>query len=95
MAHLHLEDRKKKGQSYEHAANATGIELAQCAEIHCRAFLVSSSIHMTKEVYTKLSPELSKVVLQLVELYAVNTCIKLIADLLRVCIFFFNIEATQ
>lgn len=83
LAHLHLEQRKKKGQSYEHAANATGIELTQCAEIHSRAFLVSSAYEMTKDITKKLSPELSKVVLQLVELYAVDTCIKLVADLVR------------
>lgn len=81
-----MEQRKKNGQSYEHAANATGIELTQCAEIHSRAFLVSSAYEMTKDITKKLSPELSKVVLQLVELYAVDTCIKLVADLVRVCI---------
>jgi len=83
LAHQHLEQRKKNGQSYEHAANATGIELTQCAEVHCRSFLLSSAYEMTKDINKKVSPELAKVILQLVELYAVDTCTKLIADLVR------------
>lgn len=86
LAHQHLEERKKKGLTYEHAANATSIELVQCAESHCRSFLVSSAYEMTKDIDKKLSPGLSKVIHQLVELYAIDTCLKSLADLLRVCI---------
>lgn len=87
LAHQHVEQRKKNGQSYENAANATAIELVQCAESHCRAFLVSSAYEMTKDIDSKLSPELAAVIHQLVELYAIDTCIKSTGDLLRVCVF--------
>lgn len=87
LAHAHLEQRKKKGYTYEHAANATSIELVQCAESHCRAFLVSSAYEMTKDLDKKLSPQLTKVIQQLIELYAIDTCLKSLADLVRVCIF--------
>lgn len=73
--------------SNEHAANATAIELVQCAEAHCRAFLVSSAYEMTKDIHKKLSPELTKIIHQLIELYAIDTCMKCIGDLLRVCTF--------
>lgn len=83
LAHQHVEERKKRGLSNEHAANATAIELVQCAESHCRAFLVSSAYEMTKDIDKKLSPELSKVIQQLIELYAIDTCMKCLGDLLR------------
>lgn len=85
LAHQHVEERKKMGQSYENAANATAIELVQCAEAHCRSFLVRSAYEMTKDIDENLSPELSAVIHQLVELYAVDTCLKSTGDLLRVC----------
>lgn len=88
LAHQHVEERKKKGLSNEHAANSTAIELVQCAESHCRAFLVSSAYEMTKDVDKKLSPELAKVIHQLIELYAIDTCMKFLGDLLRVCIHY-------
>lgn len=91
LAHQHLEERKKKGQTYEHAANATAIELVQCAESHCRSFLVSSAYEMTRDIDKKLSPELSIVIQQIIELYAIDTCMKSLADLLRVCIQYINI----
>lgn len=90
LAHQHLEERKRNGQTYEHAANATAIELVQAAESHCRAFLVSSAYEMTKDISLKLSPELSNVIQQLIELYAIDTCMKLLADLLRVCYYSLN-----
>lgn len=86
LAYQHVEQRKKNGQSYENAANATAIELVQCAESHCRAFLVSSAYEMTKNIDKKLSKELSAVIHQLVELYAIDTCLKSLGDLIRVCI---------
>lgn len=87
LAYQHIEERKKRGLSNEHAANATAIELVQCAESHCRAFLVSSAYEMTKDIHKKLSPELTKVIHQLIELYAIDTCMKCLGDLLRVCKF--------
>lgn len=88
LAYQHIEERKKKGLTYEHAANATAIELVQCAESHCRAFLVSSAFEMTKDIDKKLSPQLALVIHQLIELYALDTCMKSLADLIRVRLFF-------
>lgn len=85
LAHQHVEERKEKGQSNENAANATAIELVQCAEAHCRSFLVRSAYEMTKDIGKTLSPELAAVIHQLVELYAIDTCLKATGDLLRVC----------
>lgn len=70
--------------SYENAANATAIELVQCAESHCRAFMVSSAYEMTRDINKKLSPELAAVIHPLIELYAFDTCFKSMGDLLRV-----------
>lgn len=79
-----MEERKKQGMSNENAANATAIELVQCAESHCRAFLVSSAYETTRDIDKKLSPELAAVIHQLIELYAIDTCLKSMGDLLRV-----------
>lgn len=84
LAHQHLEQRKKQGLSTEIASNQTAIELVQCAEAHCRAFLVRSAYESTKDISKTLSSELCKVLYQLIELYAVDTCLKSIGDLLRV-----------
>lgn len=84
MAYQHLERRKKRGMSNENATNATSIELVQCAEAHCRAFLVRSAYECTKDLAKTHSPELTAVIHQLAELYAVDTCMKMIGDLLRV-----------
>lgn len=56
----------------------------QCADVHCRTFIVQSADEMTKELHTKLTPELTLVLRQLVELYAVDTCMRLLGDLIRV-----------
>lgn len=92
LAYQHIEERKKNGLTYEHAANATAIELVQCAESHCRAFLVSSAYEMTRDINNKLTPELATVIHQLIELYAIDTCMKSLADLIRVCLHILNSE---
>lgn len=84
LAHQHLESRKKQGISIENATNATGIELVQCAEAHCRAFLVRSAHEMTSDINKTWSKELCAVLHNLIELYAYDTCMKSIGDLLRV-----------
>ena len=62
----------------------TSIELAQAAEAHCRAFLVHSAYEMTKNVGQNTSSALATVIQQLIELYAIETCLKSVGDLLRV-----------
>lgn len=84
LAYQHLEKRKKQGLSIEHATNATGIELVQCAEAHCRAFLVRGAYEMTKGINKTLSKELAAVLHELIALYSYDTCMKSIGDLLRV-----------
>lgn len=84
LAYEHIEQHKKRGLSNEDAVNRTSIELVQCAEAHCRAFLVQSAYETTKNIDKTLSPQLSAVIKQLVELYAIDTCLRLLGDLLRV-----------
>lgn len=84
LAHQHLEKRKQQGLSIEHATNATGIELVQCAEAHCRAFLVRGAHEMTKGINKTLSKGLAAVLHELIALYSYDTCMKSIGDLLRV-----------
>lgn len=84
LAFEHIEARKHRGLSHEDACNETALELVQCADVHCRTFIVQSADAITKDLHTKVSPELAKVLRQLVELYAVETCMRLLGDLLRV-----------
>ena len=84
LAYEHIEARKKLGESHANATNMSSIELGQAAEAHCRAFLVHSSYEMIKNINKKVSTSLATVLQQLLELYAVETCIKSLGDLLRV-----------
>lgn len=84
LAHKHVEERMKGGLSYGKATNETAIELVQCAEAHCRSFLVQSAYQMIKDTNSKCAPELALVIQQLVEIYAIDTCLKSIGDILRV-----------
>lgn len=63
----------------------TSIELAQAAEAHSRAFIVHSSYEMIKHITENTSTELAKVLQQIIELYAVEACLKAAGDLIRVC----------
>lgn len=85
MAYEHIENRKNLGYSHEEASNQTSIELAAAAEAHCRAFLVQSSYEMTKNLGTTVSTSLATSIHLMIELYAIETCTKLLSDLLRVC----------
>lgn len=87
LAYEHVENRKKLGHSHEDATNMSSIELAQAADAHCRAFLVQSSYEMTKNLGTTVSTSLATVLQQLIELYAVDTCMKAVGDLFRVSCF--------
>lgn len=85
-AFVNLEARKKKGYTQEEAANLTSIELAASADAHCRAFLVQSGYEMIEKASKSLSPALAVILRQIIELYAVETCMKSLGDLLRVSI---------
>lgn len=77
-----MNNRIKQGVIPEDAWNQTSIELVAAAEAHCRAFVVRIFYEKIKQV--KVSPELQKVLNQLVELYAVHTLLRCSGDLLRV-----------
>lgn len=64
--------------------NSTSIELAQAADAHCRSFIVQSAYEMTKNIGQNVSNSLATVIHNLIELYAIETCLKSLADLLRV-----------
>lgn len=88
LAFENVERRKKSGMSHEDATNATSIELAASADAHCRAFIVQSAFEMV--VKQEVSPAIATVLNQLIELYAIEACLKALGDLLRVSFFFLN-----
>lgn len=82
LANRHINERVARGRAYEDAWNETSIELVSAADAHCRAFIVK--IFKDTVNRHKVSPQLSAVLQNLVELYAVNTILRLQGDLLRV-----------
>lgn len=84
VAYEHVENRKKLGHSHEDATNLSSIELAQSADAHCRAFIVQIAYELTQNLESTVSTSLATVLRQLIELYAVETCMKSIGDLFRV-----------
>lgn len=86
LANRHINERVQEGTVYEMAWNDSSIELVAAAEAHCRSFLVKTLSTTVKAL--KVSNELKVVLLQLEELYAVHTALKLTGDLLRVCYSF-------
>lgn len=79
-----VETFKSRGLTQEEAANRCSIELASTADAHCRAFLVQSSYVMIQQACRDVSPALGQVLKNVIELFAVDTCIKALADLQRV-----------
>ena len=92
MANEHLELRKRAGNSQEVATNLTSIELASAAESHCRAFMLQAGYEMIESSASNLSPALIKTLRHLIELHAVETCLKNMGDLLRVSNFYIYIS---
>lgn len=82
LAAQHLDDRVKKGKAPEDAWNETSVELVSAADSHGRAFILQT-LSNTIESIKNLSPQLKTVLVQLHELYAVNTALRCIGDLLR------------
>lgn len=74
-AYENLENRRKSGMGQEEAANATSIELVRAAEMHCRSFLVMSGYVYMEKMAKQLSPEVGKVIWDLVELFALDTAL--------------------
>ncbi|XP_019874586.2 probable peroxisomal acyl-coenzyme A oxidase 1 [Aethina tumida] len=82
LASKHINERVRRGRSFEDAWNETSLELVSAADAHCRTFLVDifyQSVHSL----VNISPSLKSVLIDLLELYAVNTAIRMTGDLLR------------
>ncbi|XP_022915165.2 acyl-coenzyme A oxidase 1 [Onthophagus taurus] len=83
LAIRHLNERTKKGMEYDYAWNETSLELTVASEAHCRAFIVETFYNLVVEAVKNTSPQLGKVLLDLCDLYAVNTLLRNYGDLLR------------
>lgn len=79
-----MEQRLQNGLIREVAVNETSIELAQAADAHGRAYLLEAVVDLTRDARHTVSSSLSAVIDQLVELFAVDTCNRLMADLILV-----------
>ncbi|CAK9824359.1 Probable peroxisomal acyl-coenzyme A oxidase 1 [Anthophora retusa] len=77
-----MERRIRNGVTPEDAWNQTSIELAYCAEAHCRAFLVKHFAESVRKI-TSMSPELHQVLSQLCELYAIHWLLQKRGDFLQ------------
>lgn len=82
-AHKHLEE-KKKYCSAEEAANQSGIELSNAAEVHCQAFLMQSAIENLEGSAKEASPAFAVVLRDILELFAVDLAIRQLGNLLQV-----------
>ncbi|KAG6460357.1 hypothetical protein O3G_MSEX011937 [Manduca sexta] len=78
-----IEKRQKEGMSYEDAWNMTSVQLSQASESHCRAIILSTYNEEMKIQAASASPELKKVLFQLVDLYVVYWALQRVGDLLR------------
>lgn len=83
LAYKHIEERKKV-MAVEEAVNQTGIELTKAAEIHGQVFLLESLIQMVQKATKEVSPALSQVFVDILELYSVDLAIRLIGEILQV-----------
>ncbi|KAI8128650.1 putative peroxisomal acyl-coenzyme A oxidase 1 [Lucilia cuprina] len=84
IAFENLSQRLKAGQSEGEAANNTGIEYTQAAELHGRSFVIASFLEEVIGPNAKLrNPALNKVLEELLELYLVHTSLRHMNDLLR------------
>ncbi|XP_049804071.1 probable peroxisomal acyl-coenzyme A oxidase 1 [Schistocerca nitens] len=81
LCHQDMERRIRGGYSSEDAWNMTSIELVQCAESHCRAFIVEKFAERVSSLET--SDALRAVLAQLCELYATYWVLQRSGDFLR------------
>lgn len=79
LAFNRLQERKKR-----YSTNQTSIELASAAEIHCQMFFLQSAIEMLAVSAKEVSPTLSDILSDIVELYAVDLALNSLASLLQV-----------
>ncbi|XP_005182178.1 probable peroxisomal acyl-coenzyme A oxidase 1 [Musca domestica] len=80
-----LTARLKAGQTEAEAANNTGIEYTQAAELHGTCFVAATFLEeVTGPNAKNRSPALNKVLENLLELFLVNTALKYMHEILRV-----------
>ncbi|XP_032663048.1 probable peroxisomal acyl-coenzyme A oxidase 1 isoform X2 [Odontomachus brunneus] len=82
LATENMDQRIRAGVSPEDAWNQTSIELAHCAESHCRAFIVMRFVETIMNL-TSLSKECHQVLMQLCELYSIYWVLQRLGDFLR------------
>ncbi|XP_011207579.2 probable peroxisomal acyl-coenzyme A oxidase 1 [Bactrocera dorsalis] len=74
LAFENMAQRLKQGQTREEAANNTGLELTQAAELHGRSFIAATFLaHVTGPAAAERSAEFNRVLQNLLELYLVHT----------------------
>lgn len=78
-----MDRRIHNGISAEDAWNQTSIELAYCAEAHCRAFIVKTFVENIKEIRS-ISDQLKQVLFQLCELYVIYWVLQKRGDFFQV-----------
>ncbi|XP_044256836.1 probable peroxisomal acyl-coenzyme A oxidase 1 [Tribolium madens] len=81
LANNRINARVRNGKKYEDAWNETSIELVAAAEAHCRCFIVTTFYNKVNSL--NVSKELKTVLIQLMNLYAVYTALRLTGDLFR------------
>lgn len=81
LASDNMDFRINKGIHPEDAWNQTSLELTQCAEAYCRAFVVEKFIEDPQK--NSVSKELHEVLLQMCELYAVYWILQKRGDFLQ------------
>lgn len=82
VATENMDRRIRSGVSPEDAWNQSSIELAHCAESHCRAVIVMRFVEAVRGM-NSISKELHEVLMQLCELYAVHWVLQRLGDFLR------------
>ncbi|XP_018789528.1 PREDICTED: probable peroxisomal acyl-coenzyme A oxidase 1 [Bactrocera latifrons] len=88
VAFENLTKRVADGQTQEEAANNTGIELTQAAELHARQFVASVFLdQITGTKSSKRSKALNSVLENILELYLVQTVQRHMHDILRFTTF--------
>lgn len=75
-AYENIQRRQNSGMTLEEATNVTSIQLIKAAEMHCRAFLITSAVsYYEEQLAQKLSPELGEVMWDLIELFTLDTAL--------------------
>ncbi|XP_016990774.1 probable peroxisomal acyl-coenzyme A oxidase 1 [Drosophila rhopaloa] len=84
LAFKSLSNRLSRGETEENAANHTGIELTQAAELHGRAFVFASfTAEVTGPKSKTRSASLNRVLENLLELYLVKETLNQMSHILR------------